>query len=433
MGSGLSFLGAFSQGFGESFFKKKQQQHQDELEQKKQQWSVLSDAFQRQASLGNNQGAASILRIMSPLMGDGKGKDGKGQPTLIDNLADEIERGRDVTTTQPSEAANQAQLDINQTQQDNPDQLKDMGRPRTAMETTTVHKGFYPTPGELEADKQAILLPGQLKEFGTKQDISYNIWQGKEDRKKQIWEVKEKIRQDNREHLKTILKPSTKQSELITSYQSMVNPDTGRTYTLEEAKTESGKDLLNMFHATYNDTLSRTDDRTKRFTESQRMHDQQIAQSKAVVHHLGIIEEQGYKRLANDATRLGISQEELKQKYGAVGQARKDLDQYNKEIDDARARIGQAHAALNRMTLFGDKNDPDFQHAFMLAHNELSAANSAYLVAEDRRNKAREKAENLSKEFPQFKDNTNTSNTSNNSGKSMGSRKQKSNDPLGIR
>src|SRR3977135_1797994 len=99
-GIGNLFVG-FGEGFGQSYFKQKQQKHEQELDQESKQYKMMQDALHTASSRGDTNAIAHILRSMEEFSKvgvgtkGGKGKQGeKARGSLLSKFADMLEGGK---------------------------------------------------------------------------------------------------------------------------------------------------------------------------------------------------------------------------------------------------------------------------------------------------------------------------------------------------
>lgn len=207
----LNFFGGLAQGLGQTVIPLEAEARQREHDKRLQQLDVLHSAYKEAADRGDNEKAAEALNMMAPLLG---AKEGKPHPIYA--MRDMILNAKPITTKQASQEGLAAQENINNTPStitqsktlepqlvgdsnsgivrtipgatsnevvDNP-ALKELTRPRQAIEDKILQKGFFPTQleradiaGQAKAKELEATTPAQLKLYKGQRDIASQIWQ----------------------------------------------------------------------------------------------------------------------------------------------------------------------------------------------------------------------------------------------------------------
>lgn len=142
-GSGLA---GFAKGFGSSFFQARQNKQRREDEKLHQQYNVLASIFEKQAKEGDNEGAATTLEMLDPILTGGKkGKKGEQSPFLA--LAQQIRQGKQVEKEGSQGQIPETSVELDPGQQTT---LSPPGPPESPK--VLVKKPFFSDPVEREIE-----------------------------------------------------------------------------------------------------------------------------------------------------------------------------------------------------------------------------------------------------------------------------------------
>lgn len=400
-GNTLSFLSGFGQSFGDAFFKKKLQSHQEELQNQRMQFGVLSNAFQSAAEQGDNESAATTLRMMAPLVG----KDKKSQETFL-KFADTIQAGKTVEGSQVSNEAQKAKQTENQAISNNtsPETLQTLERPRIATEKTFTKKGYFTSPIEKEVEKQKALIP-------IKKEIEENEQKLLGERQEHLARVNaEERRKLNTEKEAALI--SRDENKLARAYESTINPQTGLKYTPEEALTTARTLITQKKIADVENINARIEYRQKQFNEIHEKNQQ-------LYKHYDDLKE--YYDNITDVKRqeLGIRGEQLKQQYGEYRSIRNEIESNEEQNRGILSQENQIRSSLSN-SLLDASQKPQLE-------NQLRELENQYDLRLNKVRQLQDRLYNLPK--PEIL----IPSQQNNQPKRNFTSKSKNNDPLGIR